>query len=98
MIRDLSNAKCSFGYFEASTAIRSIKIPNDAKGVKVFCETDTVFFNVDADPGTPGDNTLTAGGFAVAGILEPRILQDGVDRTFRIKAANTCSVLIEFWG
>lgn len=98
MIKDLSNAKCSFGYFTASSTVRSITIPNDAKGVKVFCKTDDVFFNVNADPGTPGDNNLVAGGFAAAGVLETRILQDGTDRTFRIKSEANCSVMIEFWG
>lgn len=98
MIRDLSNAKCSFGYFAASSTVRSITIPNDAKGVKVFCKTDDVFFNVNADPGTPGDNNLVAGGFAAAGVLETRILQDGTDRTFKIKSEANCSVMIEFWG
>lgn len=98
MIKDLSNAKCVFGYFAASSTVRSIKIPNDAKGVKVFCKTDDVFFNVNADPGTPGDNNLVAGGFAAAGVLETRILQDGTDRTFRIKSEANCSVMIEFWG
>lgn len=98
MIKDLSNAKCGFGYFATSSTVRSIKIPNDAKGVKVFCKTDDVFFNVNADPGTPGDNNLVAGGFAAAGVLETRILQDGTDRTFRIKSEANCSVMIEFWG
>lgn len=98
MIKDLSKGKCSCGYFAVSSTTRDIKIPDDAKGVKIFCKTEDVFFNVNSYPEIANINELGAGGCAVAGVLETRILQDGVGRTLYIKAKNECEALVEFWG
>ncbi|MBR4633084.1 MAG: hypothetical protein IKO48_07210 [Elusimicrobia bacterium] len=98
MIRDLSNGKCSCGTFEVGSTAVSVNVPNDAKGVKIYSADENVFFNVNDDPGTQTKNSLVAGGVAVAGILETRILQDGSDRILKLQSENDCEVLIEFWG
>ncbi len=100
MVKDLSNSKCTCGEFSVtSNSVRSIKIPADAKGVKIYSFDDIVFFNVNDNPGTQTENALTAGGFAVDGVTETRILQDGTERELRLKAKSaTTQVLVEFWG
>lgn len=98
MIRDLNNGKSLCGVFGlAANTVKTVDVPDDAKGVKIYSDDCSYYYGINEDPQI-GSNALGKGAFGILGIIEQRILQDGVKRTLKFKSQTGGSVLVEFWG
>lgn len=98
MTKDLLDGKVVSGKFAlAEGTVTSINIPDDVSGIKLFSEDTGYRYNINTNPDTSQDNTMTKGAFGISGIMETRVIQLGENRSLKILPESTGTILVEFW-
>ena len=98
MVKDLFDGRVVSGKFAlTSGTVTSVDIPNGVTGIKLYSEDTNYRYNINTNPATSQDNTLTNGAFGVSGIMETRVIQLGDNRSLKILPESTGNILVEFW-
>lgn len=98
MFKDLFDGRVVSGKFALTAGtVTSIDIPNGVTGIKLYSDDANYRYNINHDPATAQDNTMTTGAFGVSGIMETRVIQLGDNRSLKILPESAGNIMVEFW-
>lgn len=98
MVKDLFDGRVVSGKFALTQGtVTSVDIPNGVTGIKLYSDDTSYRYNINTNPATAQDDTLTTGAFGVSGIMETRVIQLGENRSLKILPDSSGTIMVEFW-